>query len=111
MEQQPETENIPLHTLSIVLTWVPSSMVCSVKSISGTGRLLVTARTAVSTYLSCSMGWSDMIAVCMVVAKRSKSESVEVERAAMPVAWLRGKRAATQWQQRRLDPATLWRCF
>ena len=43
----------------------------------------MTARTAVSTYLSCSMGWSDMIAVCVIIAKRSKSELVEVERAAM----------------------------
>ena len=94
-----------------MLTWVPSSMVCSVKSISGTGRLLVTARTAVSTYLSCSMGWSDMIAVCVVIAKRSESESVEVERAAMAGRVAEGQESRDQWQQRRLDPATLWRCF
>lgn len=34
-------------TLSIVDTWVPSSIVCKVKSISGTGFLSVTARTSV----------------------------------------------------------------
>lgn len=34
----------PLHTLSCVLTVLPSSVVCKVKSISGTGFLSLTAR-------------------------------------------------------------------
>ena len=41
---------IPLQTRSCVLTWVPSSMVCRVKSISGTGFFCWTARMALSMY-------------------------------------------------------------
>jgi hypothetical protein len=37
---------VPLQTLSRVDTWVPSSIVCSVKSISGTGFLCSTARSS-----------------------------------------------------------------
>lgn len=37
---------IPLQTLSNVETWVPSSIVCRVKSISGTGFFRLTARIA-----------------------------------------------------------------
>jgi hypothetical protein len=50
-----------------------------------------------------------MIAVCLVVAKRSKSELVEVEGAAMAgrVAEGQESRCSDQWQQRRLDPATV----
>ena len=36
---------LPFTTRSVVDTWVPSSMVCKVKSISGTGGFSVTART------------------------------------------------------------------
>ena len=36
--------NVPLQTLSCVLTWVLSSIVCSVKSISGIGFFSCTAR-------------------------------------------------------------------
>lgn len=39
----------PLHTLSMVLTWVPSSIVWMVKSISGTGFFSWMARMALST--------------------------------------------------------------
>jgi hypothetical protein len=38
----------PLQTRSSVLTWVPSSMVCKVKSVSGGGFLFLTARIALS---------------------------------------------------------------
>jgi hypothetical protein len=38
----------PLQTRSSVFTWVPSSIVCRVKSISGTGFLFRTARIALS---------------------------------------------------------------
>lgn len=48
-----------------------------------------------------------MIAACLVVAKRSKSELVEVERAAMAGRVAEGQESSDQWQQRRLDPATV----
>ena len=38
----------PLQTLSMVLTWLPSSMVCKVKSISGAGFFSLKARRALS---------------------------------------------------------------
>lgn len=42
--------DIPLHTRSRVDTWVPSSMVCRVKSISGIGFFSLTARMAFSSF-------------------------------------------------------------
>lgn len=42
--------NIPLQTRSSVDTWDPSSMVCSVKSISGGGFFSLTARIAFSSF-------------------------------------------------------------
>ena len=42
---------VPLQTLSCVLTCVPSSMVWSVKSISGTGFLSMTARSICASML------------------------------------------------------------
>lgn len=48
-------QSIPLHTLSIVLTWLPSSIVCRVKSISGTGFFWWMARKALSTCTLFSM--------------------------------------------------------
>jgi hypothetical protein len=41
---------IPLQTLSIVLTWLPSSIVCKVKSISGIGFFCWRALKALSTW-------------------------------------------------------------
>lgn len=56
--------HLPLHTLSSVLTCDPSSMVWRLKSISGTGRLLVTARMALSMYWSWSTPWLAMVRCC-----------------------------------------------
>lgn len=49
---------VPLMTRSSVLTCVPSSMVCRVKSISGTGFFWLTARTAFWMYWSLFIGVS-----------------------------------------------------
>src|ERR1700753_1002126 len=46
--KQGHIEYLPLQTRSVVFTWVPSSMVCRVKSISGGGFLFLTARMALS---------------------------------------------------------------
>jgi membrane-bound inhibitor of C-type lysozyme len=47
---------VPLQTRSLVLTWLPSSMVCKLKSISGSGFFSWTARMALSMYLAWSKG-------------------------------------------------------
>lgn len=51
------TLSVPLHTLSCVLTCEPSSIVCKVKSISGTGFFSCTARMVLSSCLVLFAPW------------------------------------------------------
>jgi hypothetical protein len=71
---------VPLQTRSIVLTWVPSSMVCSVKSISGSGFFSWTARMALSMYLVWSKG-------CWLLSMVGRRESAATRN------WVRCQRA------------------
>lgn len=72
---------LPLQTRSRVLTCVPSSMVCRVKSISGRGFFSFTARMAVSRYLDWSKGcWAfSMLGDFWTETRRWREETASCE--------------------------------
>jgi hypothetical protein len=75
---------IPLQTRSMVLTVDPSSIVCSVKSISGTGLFSLMALSALSTCLALAtrgvFGSSSMVAIFLIKTRVAVEEVMDGRR-------------------------------